>query len=137
MGEGPLYSFYVPYHLIYFELASSIARLTELKDITVNAEHGMKVEVVTAAKTDLQCGDVLDGLGAYKTYGLCDNTADARKDNLLPMGLAEGCILKRAIKQDELISLDDVEISDAALLKTYLSQTNFQTQLEETTEIMS
>lgn len=137
MGEGPLYSFYVPYHLIYFELAASIARLTELKDITVNAEHGMKVEVVTAAKTDLQGGEVLDGLGAYKTYGLCDNTLDARKDNLLPMGLAEGCILKRAIKQDELISLDDVEISDAALLETYLSQTDFQSQLAETIEILA
>lgn len=122
MGEGPLYSFYVPYHLIYFELASSIARLIDFQDVTVDAEFGMKVEVITAAKIDLKPGEVIDGLGAYKTYGLCDNYSDARREDLLPMGLAEECVVQKKLKKDDLITLDDVDFHDTSLLDVYLNQ---------------
>lgn len=122
MGEGPLYSFYIPYHLIYFELASSIARLIDFDDVTVDAEFGMKVEVITAAKVDMKPGEIIDGLGGYKTYGLCDNPKEARNENLLPMGLAEGCIVKRQLKKDDLITLDDVEFHDPLLLNIYKEQ---------------
>lgn len=122
LGKGPLYSFYVPYHLLFFELAFSIARLIDFDDVTVDAAHGMKVEVVTVAKEDMQPGDVIDRLGGYKSYGVCDNSSSARADNLLPIGLAEGCVVKRALKRDGLITLDDVEFHDPALLETYKEQ---------------
>lgn len=122
LGKGPLYSFYVPYHLLFFELAFSIARLIDFKDVTLDAAHGMKVEVVAVAKEDMKPGDVIDRLGGYKTYGICDNAGEARKDNLLPMGLAEGCVVKKEIKKDDLITLDDVDFHDAALLDKYMGQ---------------
>ncbi|WP_159522030.1 NAD(P)H-dependent oxidoreductase [Sunxiuqinia indica] len=122
LGDGPLYSFYVPYHLLFFELAFSIARLIDFKDVTLDAEFGMKVEVVTVAKEDLNPGDKIDGLGGYKTYGICDNTVSAREDNLLPIGLAEDCVVKRLLKKDDLITLDDVEFHNPALLKKYTGQ---------------
>ncbi len=122
LGDGPLYSFYVPYHLLFFELAFSIARLIDFKDITLNAEYGMKVEVVTVAKEDLKPGDKIDGLGGYKTYGICDNTVSARADNLLPIGLAENCVVKRSLKKDELIALDHIEFHNPALLEQYKGQ---------------
>lgn len=124
LGDGPLYSFYVPYHLLFFELAFSIARLIDFKDVTLDAEFGLKVEVVAVAKTDLNPGDLIDGLGGYKTYGICANTLDARAENLLPMGLAEGCIVKKAVKKDELIGLDNVEFQDSALFELYKAQVN-------------
>ena len=37
LGKGPLYSFYVPYHLLFFELPFSIARLVDFSDGTVDA----------------------------------------------------------------------------------------------------
>ena len=122
LGKGPLYSFYVPYHLLFFELAFSIARLIDFEDVTLDAKHGMKVEVVTVAKEDMQPGDVIDRLGGYKTYGICDNTKEARVDNLLPIGLAEDCVVKRPLKKDDLITLDDVEFHDLALLEKYKGQ---------------
>ena len=32
MGEGPLYSFFVPYHLVHFEVPNSIARVALFSD---------------------------------------------------------------------------------------------------------
>lgn len=124
LGKGPLYSFYVPYHLLFFELAFSIARLIDLNDITLDAKSGMKVEVVAVAKEDMNPGDTIDGLGGYKTYGMCDNTAEARTDNLLPMGLAKGSTVKTPLKKDDFITLDDVHVHDSLLLNNYLEQIN-------------
>ncbi|MCB4809202.1 Gfo/Idh/MocA family oxidoreductase [Tamlana sp. 62-3] len=124
LGEGPLYSFYVPYHLLFFELAFSIARLIDFKDITLDAEFGMKVEVVAVAKENMKPGDRIDGLGGYKTYGICDNSSSARNDNLLPMGLAEACTIKKPLKKDELLTLDDVEFDNNILFDIYMNQLN-------------
>jgi predicted homoserine dehydrogenase-like protein len=59
------------------------------------------VDVITTAKKDLVAGEVLDGIGGYATYGLCENYDTARNEDLLPLGLAEGCTLKRNIQKDD------------------------------------
>ncbi|RZM02277.1 MAG: RagB/SusD family nutrient uptake outer membrane protein, partial [Pedobacter sp.] len=66
------------------------------------------VEVVATAKTDLQEGATLDGIGHYMTYGLCENAETRAKENLLPIGIAEGCVLKRSIPKDQALTYDDV-----------------------------
>ena len=40
-------------------------------------------EVLTAAKTDLKAGEVLDGIGGFHCYGMVDNI-DVALDNELP-----------------------------------------------------
>ena len=109
LGEGPLYSFYVPYHLLFFELAFSIARLVDFDDITLDAEYGYKVEVIAVAKEDLKAGDKIDGLGGYKTYGICERSEIVSQEAYLPMGLAEGCVLRNNVQKDQIINLNDVE----------------------------
>ncbi len=110
LGKGPLYSFYIPYHLLFFEIPISIARMIEYDDTIVAAKGAPIVEVITVAKEDLKKGDMIDEIGGYKTYGICENTDIARKENLLPMGLADGCKLLRDIPKDAAITFDDVEI---------------------------
>ncbi len=110
LGEGPLYSFYVPYHLTIFEVAMSAARVVLFNDRVISPIAGPVVDVVTAAKIDLLDGQILDGLGFYMTYGLCENADVVAKQNLLPIGIAEGCRLKRAISKDQVITLNDVEL---------------------------
>jgi predicted homoserine dehydrogenase-like protein len=93
-------------------------------DIIMAPIAGPVVEVVTFAKTDLKKGHKLDGLGGYDTYGQCENAKTARQGNLLPVGLAEGCILKRDLKKDEEISFDDVELPEENLVqRLYKEQT--------------
>ena len=53
---------------------------------------------------------MLDGIGFYMTYGQCEKAEIARAENLLPMGLAEGCRLKRDLPKDAVLTFDDVEL---------------------------
>lgn len=110
LGEGPLYSFYVPYHLTVFEVPLSAARVALLNDVIIAPLGAPVVDVVTTAKIDLEAGQTLDGLGGYHTYGQCENADIVNQENLLPMGLAEGCRLKRAVAKDHVLTYDDVEI---------------------------
>ena len=110
LGEGPLYSFYVPYHLTVFEVPLSAARVVLLNDVVIAPLGAPVVDVVTTAKIDLEAGQTLDGLGGYHTYGQCENADVVNQDNLLPMGLAEGCRLKRPVAKDHVLTYDDVEI---------------------------
>jgi predicted homoserine dehydrogenase-like protein len=115
LGEGPLYSFYTPYHLCHFEVPLSAARAVLFNDPVLRAFAGPMVDVVATAKTDLKTTDVIDGIGCYMTYGQCENYDVARTEKLLPMGLAEGCRLKRAIKRDQVLTYDDVELPSGRL----------------------
>jgi predicted homoserine dehydrogenase-like protein len=110
LGDGPLYSFYVPYHLLFFELPFSIARLVDFDDGTLDALEEMKVEVVAIAKRDLKAGEVLDGIGGFLHYGLCENSSTVQSEKLLPVGLAQGKVLLRDIAKDDAISWEDVRM---------------------------
>lgn len=122
LGEGPLYSFYIPYHLLFFEIGSSVARLVDFDDMIVTAAGEPKVEVISLAKTDLTAGDMLDGIGGFKLYGECENYSTARAENLLPVGLAENVKLLRDIPKDGVITLDDVAFEDRYILELYQEQ---------------
>lgn len=115
LGEGPFYLFYTPYHLCHFEVPNTIARVCLFNDATLAPQGDPFVEVVTAAKRDLKKGEVVDGMGYFMTYGLCENSDIARSENLLPLGLAEGCILTRDIKMDEVLTMQDVTFPENRL----------------------
>lgn len=109
LGQGPLYSFYAPYHLCHFEVPTSLARAV-MGDAVLSPLSGPVVEVVAAAKVDLSAGTVLDGLGGYHTYGLAERADVTVADRLLPMGVAEGCRLRASVAADAVLSYDDVEV---------------------------
>ena len=115
LGEGPLYSFYIPYHLCHFEVPNSVARAVLFRDTVMAATAGPRVDVVATAKVDLSKGDVIDGLGGYKTYGQCENHDVVSDQKLLLMGLAEGCKVLRSIPKDQVLTQADVEMPDGRL----------------------
>lgn len=115
LGEGPLYSFYTPYHLCHFEVPLSVARAVLFQDAVMSPLAGPLVDVITTAKIDLKAGETLDGIGYYMTYGQCENSPIVQEQNLLPIGLAEGCRLKRDIAKDQVLTYDDVELPEGRL----------------------
>lgn len=115
LGPGPLYCFYTPYHLCHFEVPNTVARAVLFGDAAIAPLGAPRVEVVTAAKTDLRAGQVLDGLGCYLTYGVAENADVAASANLLPIGLAEGCRLRRDAPRDAVLTRDDVELPPGRL----------------------
>ncbi|PSF38657.1 NAD(P)-dependent oxidoreductase [Aphanothece hegewaldii CCALA 016] len=131
LGEGPLYSFYTPYHLCHFEVPLSVARAVLCRDAVMSPIAEPKVDVVATAKINLKAGDVLDGIGYYMTYGQCEKAEIVQTQNLLPMGLAEGCRLKRDIARDQVLTYDDVEIPQGRLCDRLRAEQNayFFTQM--------
>lgn len=124
LGEGPLYCFYTPYHLCHFEVHNTIARAVDFGDAAITPVDKPMVDVVTTAKTDLKEGDTLDGIGYYMTYGQCENSDVTSKEKLLPMGLAEGCRLKRDLPKDSVLTYDDVELPDGRLCDSLREEQN-------------
>jgi predicted homoserine dehydrogenase-like protein len=110
LGEGPLYSFYTPYHLCHFEVPISCARVVLFKDRILTPIAGPMVDVVTTAKIDLKAGETIDAMGGYMTYGQAENYDVSEQENLLPIGLAEGCVLKRDVPKDAVLTYADVEV---------------------------
>jgi len=115
LGSGPLYCFYPPYHLCHFEVPTTVARAVLFHDATIAPTYGPCVDVVAAAKVDLKMGQILDGFGGYLTYGLAENSDVVNDDGLLPIGLGEGCKLKRDILKDQVLTYEDVEIPQGRL----------------------
>ena len=115
LGEGPVYCFYTPYHLCHFEVPNTVARAVDFDDAAVAAIGKPLVDVVATAKVDLQAGQLIDGMGGYLTYGQCENAETAHRENLLPIGLAEGCRLKRNVARDQILTYADVEIPEGRL----------------------
>jgi predicted homoserine dehydrogenase-like protein len=115
LGEGPLYCFYTPWHLCHFEVPLTVARAVLFGDATITPLGPPLVEVVATAKTDLEAGTMLDGMGGYTTYGLAENAEVAAKEQLLPIGLTESIRLSRAVPKDQVLTYDDVELPEGRL----------------------
>lgn len=108
MGNGPFYLFYRPYHLCHVEAMECIAEAVLHKRALLQPVYGPRTDVYAYAKRDLRKGEKLDGIGGYHCYGLIENRTGNEGRAGLPICLAEDVTLKRDVRQDEKIFLDDV-----------------------------
>jgi predicted homoserine dehydrogenase-like protein len=116
LGDGPFYVFYTPFHLPHIQVVSTIGRAAVLHDPTVTPLAGPVCEVVSVAKRDLRAGERIDGIGGFCVYGLIDNTAAARGMAALPIALADGCVVRRPVAKDEVLSFNDVDQPSGRLI---------------------
>ncbi len=124
LGDGPFYVFYTPFHLPHIQIASTIGRLFIHRDPTVAPIAGPVCEVVAIAKRDLKRGERLDGVGGFCIYGLIDNRVAARKEAALPIGLSEGCILRRDVPRDAVLSFTDVDSPPPGMVEALWQEQN-------------
>jgi predicted homoserine dehydrogenase-like protein len=115
MGEGPLYPFWIPYHLVHFEAPNAIARVVLFGDEVAPPLGGPVVEVCAVAKRDLRAGETLDEYGMYTTYGEAVNADEMSAGRYLPEGLVEGCRLRRDVAKDRVLTYDDVVLPEGRI----------------------
>jgi predicted homoserine dehydrogenase-like protein len=108
LGDGPLHLFYQSHHLPHLEAPLTIARAALFHDATVAPLGVPACEVVTCAKRDLRAGEVLDGIGGFTCYGMIENARTSRSEDLLPIGLSEGCRLLADVPRDAAIRRSEV-----------------------------
>ncbi len=123
LGAGPYYVFYTPYHLCHFELPNSVARAVLFNDAVLTPAGAPQVGVMAVAKKDLAAGELLDGFGGYAMYGVAENADVMARENLLPIGLAEGTRTNRAIAKDTPLTFGDVKAPEGRMIdKLYAEQ---------------
>jgi predicted homoserine dehydrogenase-like protein len=116
MGPGPFHVFTTPYHLCHFEVPTSLARAVLFGDAVLAPDGGPSVGVVALAKTDLAAGTTIEEFGGFQAYGVAENMAVIRAERLLPIGLALGCTLARAVPRDQPLTFDDVLVPPGRLV---------------------
>lgn len=109
IGPGPYYLFYRPYYLGHIEAMHCIAEAYLDSTARLQPAYGMKTNVFSYAKHDLKKGDILDGKGGYQCYGLIENMEEGIENPGLPILISDNLRLKRDIRRDERIGLNDVE----------------------------
>lgn len=124
MGDGPLYVFHTPYHLCHMEVPLTVARAVLFQDAALAPITGPVCGVITAAKRNLKAGEALDGIGGFTCYGLLENSEISQAEGLLPMGLSQGCRLRRGIPRDEVITYADVELPGSRLCDKLRAEQN-------------
>lgn len=115
MGPGPYFALYRPFHLASIEAPLSIARAVLDREASLFAPH-LQAEVVSMAKKDMNPGDTIDGIGGYTIRGYADNAKDAKRDNLVPIGLMQNAIVTKEIKTGDLITYDHVQLDESSLI---------------------
>jgi predicted homoserine dehydrogenase-like protein len=106
-SSGNYTAMYKPYHLIGLELGISVASVG-LRGEPTGAPDGWRGDVVATAKRDLKAGEVLDGEGGFTVYGKLLPAVDSLATGGLPLGLAHGVKLKRAVKAGATVGWSDV-----------------------------
>ena len=108
-----------------WSIAPSDERIQSIYRATFDTDVGRKVLAdlltnfgafpISGDSGDLKAGDVIDGIGGFHCYGMIENTNVAQRENLLLMGLAEGCRIKSDIPKDRAITFDNVECPQGRL----------------------
>jgi predicted homoserine dehydrogenase-like protein len=111
-ASGRYAATYKPFHLIGLELGVSVASAALRGEATGEA-RSFSGDAVAVAKRDLKADETLDGEGGFTVYGKLIPAARSLHEGALPIGLAHGVKLMRAVAAGEMVRWEDVRI-DAA-----------------------
>ena len=102
-------SMWRPFHIIGLETSVSVLSAV-LRGEPTGSSKEFRGDAVATAKRDMQPGEMLDGEGGFAVWA---NAIPARRSldlRALPIGLAHNVKLKRAVKRDQIVSFDDVDL---------------------------
>jgi predicted homoserine dehydrogenase-like protein len=128
MGNGPNYLLFRPYHLCSIEVPLTAAQAVIYGESGGHPLPQPVAECIAVAKRPLKAGETLDAIGEYCYRGSIDTAEAARQENLLPLGLAKGCVLSRdvpvgqPIRYTDLASLPDTPLSRLRRLQDEVSR---------------
>lgn len=112
LGDGPHYLLHRPHVLVHYEAPLAAAEAVLYGAATVAPCGAPVAEVAAYAKRDLPADHPLDGIGGFDCYGLIVRADHARRDALLPIGLAASARLTRPIPKDSPIPLSAVDFPE-------------------------
>jgi predicted homoserine dehydrogenase-like protein len=109
-SSGTYSAIWRPYHYIGLELAQSMYSIALEKKATGYTKY-YNADVASYAKKDLKVGEILDGEGGFCARGKLVTSKKSKDEKILVLGLSDRAIVKKHIKKDEVITLNDVELN--------------------------
>jgi len=107
VGPGPCFTLTRPFHLTSLETPLSAARAVMYRKPDMVPLARPVAECGAIAKRDLAPGQTLQRIGMEDYRGYAMTWADGRAARALPLGLAEGSRVTRAVKAGELLTHDN------------------------------
>jgi predicted homoserine dehydrogenase-like protein len=98
-----------PFHLVGAETPFSVAQAVLFGTATATPLPEPTVEVIAVAKRDLPAGTALHGMGGGEARGVAEMAPVTAAQGLLPLGLADGVRLRRAVRAEAALTYDDLE----------------------------
>jgi predicted homoserine dehydrogenase-like protein len=111
-STGRFAALYRPLHLIGLELGISVMSAA-LRGEPTGSSRRFRGDAVAVAKRDLKAGEMLDGEGGYTVWGKLWPAARSLAHEALPIGLAGGVPLTRAVDAGTVVRRQDVAIADS------------------------
>jgi predicted homoserine dehydrogenase-like protein len=112
-SSGRYMCLYKRWHLIGLELGISIASIGLRREPT-GVPRCFNADAVATAKRDLRVGEILDGEGGYTVFGKLTPAKRSLAQGLLPLGLAHGLKVTRAVPKDQPLTWAHVAIDESA-----------------------
>ncbi|MCC2110520.1 MAG: flagellar biosynthesis protein FlgA [Hyphomicrobiales bacterium] len=109
--SGRYAALYRPTHMIGLELGISVASVALRREPT-GSPTGFHSDVVAVAKRDIAAGEMLDGEGGFCVWGKQQPARTSLANGYLPLGLASGVRLMRAVSEGETLAWSDVDIAE-------------------------
>jgi predicted homoserine dehydrogenase-like protein len=114
--SGNYAAMYKPYHLIGLELGISVASAGVRGEPTGQAT-GFRGDAVAIAKRDLKEGETLDGEGGYTVWGRLMPARASLERGALPIGLAHGARMTRAVARGSVLTRADVDLGESEMAR--------------------
>ncbi len=118
MGDGPYYLLLRPYHLCHLEVLKTFRRFMEGRGPLLDNSSRPTVSVAAVAKRTLEPGHrVREGIGSFDVRGIAVRYKD--HPGHCPIGLLQNAVVRRRLEAGQLVSLEDVELSDSAAVRAW------------------
>lgn len=128
-NRHPYYLFVRPYHLCHLETPRAAALAALYGKAVCTQRMGRVSDCFAYAKKDLAAGARIEhAIGSDEVYGLIDDAKKADASNQIPQGVLdvedspERPVLKRAVKKDQPLTWDDVEIPAGRMAELWEKQ---------------
>ncbi len=118
-------SMWRPFHMIGVETSISYLSAT-LRGEATGSSLECRADAVATAKKDMKAGEMLDGEGGFAVWAKAIPAKRSLAVRALPIGLAHNVRLKRAVARDQIVSFDDVDLTqdlDVVALRREMEQT--------------
>jgi predicted homoserine dehydrogenase-like protein len=118
MGEGPFYTLKRNYHLSHFEIAKTLRRAIRGEKVLMNNGLNPTISVAAVAKKGFSPGDrIAHGIGNFDTRGIAVRAREF--PDHVPVGLMADAVVKKAIRPQEIITFDHIEIPQTLALEIW------------------